>query len=63
MSDVARYIANCYICRRLYKPRNKTPELLHPLLVLLCIWDDLLMDFHKLGIINKGYNAIFVIMD
>jgi transposase InsO family protein len=63
ISDIARYIRNCNICRMYHVPRDKTPGLLHPLLVPQYPWQYITMDFKSAPKDKKGFDNIYVVID
>jgi hypothetical protein len=61
--DVARYVRNCYACRRSSMPRDKTPGLLYPLPIPTHAWEHVMMDYCSFNQDKHGYDNILVIID
>ena len=63
LSDVKRFVRNCHPCWRAYIPRDKTPGMLHPLLIPEHLWQHVTMDFKLMPKDKAGYDNIFVVID
>jgi transposase InsO family protein len=62
--DVAAHVAKCDVCQRVKTEHQRPAGLLHPLKVLEWKWEEIGMDFITgLPRTQKGYNAIWVIVD
>jgi hypothetical protein len=62
-TDIARYIRNCYACRRVHVPRDRTPGLLHPLPASTRLWQYITMDFKLFPKDKHRYNIVFMVID
>ena len=62
--DIARFVSQCDVCRRVKAQHQKPAGLLQPLEVLEWKWDHIEMDFVN-GFLRsqKGNNAIFIVID
>src|SRR6266536_3361180 len=63
LSDVERFVRNCHPCRRAHIPRDKTPGMLHPLLIPEHPWQHVTMDFKSMPKDKAGYDNVFVVID
>ena len=54
--DIARYIRNCFSCRRNKVPRDKTPGLLHPIATHEEPWHGVVVDGKDMPLDRHGYN-------
>jgi hypothetical protein len=62
--DIARYVAECDVCRRIKAEHQKPAGLLQPLPIPLWKWDKVQMDFITgLPKSQKGHDAILVVVD
>jgi hypothetical protein len=62
--DVAAHVAMCNVCQRVKAEHQRPTGLLLPLKILEWKWEEIGMDFITgLPRIQKGYDAIWVIMD
>jgi hypothetical protein len=62
--DIARYVAECDVCRRVKAEHQKPAGILQPLPIPLWKWDKVQMDFITgLPKSQKGHNAILVVVD
>ena len=63
LRDIERFVRNCQPCRRAHVPRDKTPRMLHPLLVPDHPWQHVTMDFKSMPQDKNGYDEVYVIID
>jgi hypothetical protein len=63
ISDVKIYMSNCYAYNCAYIWRDKTPGLLHPLLVPERPWKYISIDFKSMPKDKGGFNAILMFVD
>jgi hypothetical protein len=62
--DIAKYISECDICRRVKADHLRTPGFLQPLPIPAWKWEEISMDFIVgLPRTSKGYDSIWVIVD
>jgi hypothetical protein len=62
--DVARFVAQCYVCQRVKAEHQKPSGLLQPLPIPEWKWEDISMDFiNRLPRTLKGNDLIWVIVD
>ena len=62
--EIARYIAECDVCRRVKADHLKSTGQLQPLAIPSWKWEDIHMDFIVgLPRTQKGYDSIWVIVD
>ena len=61
--DIARYVRNCYECRRSTIPRDRALGLLQPFLVPERLWQHISMDFKSFPKDQSGNDMIYVIVD
>jgi transposase InsO family protein len=62
--DVAAHVAMCDVCQRVKAEHQRPTGLLHPLKIPEWKWEEIGMDFITgLPRTQKGYNAIWVILD
>ena len=62
--EIARYVSECDVCRRVKADHLKSAGQLHPLPIPSWKWEDIHMDFIVgLPRTQKGYDSIWVIVD
>ena len=62
--EIARYVAECDVCRRVKAEHQRPTGTLQPLSIPEWKWDDIGMDFITgLPMTQKGNNAIWVVVD
>jgi hypothetical protein len=61
--DIDRYRNNCHACRRSHVPRDRKPELLHPLPVPDRPWQRVSVDFKKCLESRNGHNMVVIFVD
>jgi hypothetical protein len=62
--EIAQYVAQCDLCRRVKAVHLKTAGQFNPLHILSWKWDDISMDFIVgLPRTSKGFDSIWVIVD
>src|SRR5579862_3489272 len=62
-NDIEQFVRNCHACRRSTIPRDKTPGLLHPLLIADRPWQHLSVDFKSFPKDHCGFDTIAVFVD
>lgn len=60
--DIQYYMRNCDVCQRCKPDLAASPGLLHPLLILNRVWDDISMDFIEGLPHSHGKQVIFVVV-
>ena len=62
--DIGDYVAKCLVCQQVKAEHQRPSGLLHPLSIPEWKWEDISMDF-IIGLprVQKGYNALWVIVD
>ncbi|WVZ58856.1 hypothetical protein U9M48_009082, partial [Paspalum notatum var. saurae] len=62
--EIAKYVSECHICKRVKADHLKPAGMLHPLNIPAWKWEDIHMDF-VVGLprTQKGYDSIWVIID
>jgi hypothetical protein len=63
LRDVERFVRNCHPCRQADIPRDQTPGMLQPLLVLEHLWQHLVIDFKSIAVDKYGFDAVFVVIN
>jgi hypothetical protein len=63
LHDIERYIRNCNVCCRYHVLQDKTPGMLHPLLVPQRPWQYITIDFKSAPKDQKGFDNIYIIID
>ena len=59
--EIRRYVNNCYECKRNKSPKDKTLGLLHPLPILLEVWDTVVVDGKDMPEDKiQGFNYVWV---
>ena len=62
--DIAQYVAECDVCRRIKAEHQRPAETLQPLAIPEWKWDKVEMDFiTRFPRSQKGHDAIFVVID
>jgi len=62
--EVAKYVSECDICRRVKASHLKPAGMLQPLDIPSCKWEDISMDFIVgLPPTSKGSDSVWVIVD
>ena len=62
--DIGDYVANCLVCQQVKVEHQRPSGLLQPLSIPEWKWEDISMDFIVgLPRVQRGYNAIWVIVD
>ena len=62
-SDIDRYCANCYACRRSHVPRDKKPGFLHQLAIPERPWQHITVDFKKCPESRTNHNMVAIFVD
>ncbi|WVZ53103.1 hypothetical protein U9M48_004089 [Paspalum notatum var. saurae] len=62
--EIAKYVSECHVCKRVKADHLKPAGMLHPLNIPAWKWEDIHMDF-VVGLprTQKGYDSIWVIID
>jgi hypothetical protein len=63
LRDIERFVRNCHPCQQADIPRNRTPRMLQPLLVLEHLWQHLAIDFKLIAVDKYSFNAVFVMIN
>jgi hypothetical protein len=63
LRDIERFVRNCHPCRRADILRDRTPGMLHPLLVLKHLWQHLAINFKLIAVNKYSFDVVFVIID
>jgi hypothetical protein len=63
LSNIERYIQNCYIYRCAYILRDYSPGFLYLLSIPVHPWQHITMDFKSMPKDKHDYNTVWVIID
>ena len=58
--EVKRYVNNCHKCKRAHVPKDKQPNLLHPLPIPNRPWQHIAMNLKSFPKDKHGYDSCFI---